>query len=306
MESPEIGEAAGAEVLQIGPMPPHALDALRQRFRLLTEDVLVGGTPRPGIRGIATNGKTSVTSALLDLLPDLRIVSCLGAGTDGLDLQELSRRKVSVATTSRVLANDVADVAMGLTITLARDFSRAHRYVRDGRWEAEKYRLGHALAGARLGILGLGTIGGALAHRAAAFGMEIGYHNRSPRSDTATRYFDSLEELARWCRFLVICCPGGPATYHLVDDSVLEAIGPAGWVINVSRGSVLDERALVAALEAGAIAGAGLDVFEDEPRPLPALLERDDVILLPHIGSATEETRSAMAQAMVDALLRAI
>ena len=136
--------------------------------------------------------------------------------------------------------------------------------------------------------------------------MEIGYHNRSPNPDASGRYFDSLASLAEWCRFLVVCCPGGPATRHLVDTGVLKALGPDGWLINVARGSVVNEQALGTALAAGIIAGAGLDVFEDEPTPVPALLERDNVILLPHIGSATGATRDAMAQAMVEALVRAL
>lgn len=288
-----------ARVLQLGPLPEAAVALLRERFAL---EIEAGA----GIRGIATSGKQAIGAPLLDRLPDLAIVSCLGAGTDGLDTDALARRGIAVATTARVLAADVADVAIGLVIALARDFRRADRFVRDGGWQAGRHPLGHALAGARLGILGLGTIGCAVARRAAAFGMEIGYHNRAPRADAAARYFPSLPDLADWCRFLVVSCPGGPATHNLVDAQVLAALGPGGWLVNVARGSVVDESALVAALEDGRIAGAGLDVFAAEPAPHPALLVRDDVILLPHIGSATVETRDAMARAMIAALARAL
>lgn len=287
-----------ARVLQVGPLPDMAVALLRERFVLETTSA-VGR----GIRGIATNGKEPVDGRLLDRLPDLAIVSCLGAGTEGIDMAAMTRRGIAVATTAGVLAADVADVAIGLVIALARDFRSADRFVREGRWQAGKHRLGHALSGARLGILGLGTIGSALAARAEAFGMEVGYHNRAPREDVAARYFPSLMGLADWCRFLVVCCPGGSATRNIVDAAVLGALGPSGWLVNVARGSVVDEGALVAALEGGRIAGAGLDVFASEPAPDPRLLALDNVILLPHIGSATVETRDAMARAMVAALL---
>ncbi len=281
-------------------MPDPAVSLLREHF------VLVSSAIGPGIRGIATNGKVPIEGDLLDRLPDLAIVSCLGAGTDGLDMDALARRGVAVTTTASVLAADVADVAIGLVIALARDFRCADRFVRDGRWQAGRHRLGTALSGARLGILGLGTIGSAAAARAEAFGMEIGYHNRAPREDAAARYFPSLVGLAEWCRFLVVCCTGGSGTRKIIDTEVLGALGPRGWLVNVARGSVVDEGALVAALEGGRIAGAGLDVFASEPAPDRGLLALDNVILLPHIGSATAETRDAMARAMVAALIGAL
>src|SRR5690606_17991075 len=168
-----------------------------------------------------------------------------------------------------------------------------------------KYALGTSLAGSQLGIVGMGTIGEAVAQRAMAFGMTVGYHNRSPKQVSLHRYFASLGELAEWSTFLVLCCPGGPATRHLVDAQILAALGANGWLVNVARGSVVDEAALAAALESGVIAGAGLDVFADEPEPHPGLM-RDNAVLLPHIGSATSQTRDAMANAMVEALARAL
>ena len=288
-------------VLQVGPLPARAVELLRQSFHVLDD---AGGDA--DIRGVATSGKAAIGAELLDRLPRLSMISCLGAGTDGLDMAELARRGIRVETTSMVLAADVADVAIGLVIALARDFRRADKFVHEGRWPTGKYPLGRALAGARLGILGLGTIGEAVARRAAAFGMEVGYHNRSPKERLPWRYFDSLRELAEWSTFLVVCCPGGQATHHLVDARILEALGAQGWLVNVGRGSVVDESALAEALRVGVIAGAGLDVFEAEPNPDPRLLEREDVILLPHIGSATAQTRDAMARAMVAALVQAL
>ena len=285
-------------ILQAGPLPAPAVELLHRQFRLVTD-------PDAVVRGIATNGKTPIGIDLLDRLPALEIISCLGAGTDGLDMSELARRGIRTATTSHVLAGDVADVAIGLVIALARDFRKADNYVREGRWTTGKYPLGRALAGSRLGILGLGTIGEAVARRAVAFDMAVGYHNRSPKAGTGHRHFASLRDLAEWSTFLVVCCPGGPATHHLVDAQILASLGTEGWLINVARGSVVDEPALVAALDSRTIAGAGLDVFADEPNPHPGLM-RDGVILLPHIGSATSKTRDAMALAMVEALARAL
>jgi lactate dehydrogenase-like 2-hydroxyacid dehydrogenase len=274
------------------------VELLRQHVRLVSE-------PDADVRGMATSGKAPIGADLLDRLPGLELISCLGAGTDGLDMEAIGRRGIRIETTSRVLAGDVADVAMGLVIALARDFRGADFHVRAGRWAAGRYPLGRALGGARLGILGLGTIGEAVARRGVAFGMSVGYHNRAPKPGSAHRFFDRLEALAAWSDFLVLCCPGGAATQHLVEARIFAALGAEGWLVNVARGSVVDEAALMAALEAGGIAGAGLDVFADEPHPHPGLM-RENVILLPHIGSATAETRDAMARAMAEALVRGL
>jgi hydroxypyruvate reductase len=294
-------------ILQVGALPPGAVELLRRHFHVVDDAPAGVNAEAAGlIRGVATSGKEPVGKELLDRLPGLQLISCLGAGTEGLDEGELERRGIRVETTSRVLADDVADVAIGLVIALARDFRRADRYVREGRWAMGRYPLGRALAGSHLGIVGMGTIGEVIADRAAAFGMAVGYHNRSPKTGDVRRYFGSLRHLAEWSTFLVVCCPGGPATHHLVEANILEALGAEGYLVNVARGSVVDEQALAAALESRAIAGAGLDVFEAEPTPDPRLLGREEVILLPHIGSATAETRAAMSKAMVGALVRAL
>jgi hydroxypyruvate reductase len=290
-------------VLQVGPLPKDAVRLIEHHFLLVTDPELPGAAHGRAIRGIATGGKAALGRDLLDRLPDLRIVSCLGAGTEGIDVGELDRRGITLATTARVVASDVADVAIGLVIALARDFRGADRFVRRGLWSGGKYPLGIALSGAKLGILGRGRIGGEVAARARALGMEVGYHSRNRVPQIAEPYFGDLRDLACWCRFLVVCCPGGDRTKHLVDASIVDALGPQGYLVNVARGSIVDERAVVHALAESRLAGVGLDVFEAEPTPLPELIARDDVVLLPHIGSATRETREAMARAMTDALI---
>ncbi|MDF2998892.1 MAG: D-isomer specific 2-hydroxyacid dehydrogenase, NAD-binding protein [Xanthobacteraceae bacterium] len=294
-------------VLQLGALPDHAIAELETRFELVAfadEGAAISAIPRlADVQGMATSGKATISAALLECLPELKIISCLGAGTEAIDTEAARERAVELRTTSHVLASDVADIAMGLIIATARDLFGADQFVRSGGWTLGKYPLARSLKGARLGIVGLGAIGSALAGRAEAFGMAIGYHTRRVVSRSPHPHFESLPDLAAWCDFLALCCPGSPATYRLADAQVLGALGAKGFLINVARGSVVDEAALAEALQAGVIAGAGLDVFEDEPHPHPALLGCPKTVLLPHIGSATTETRDAMARAMVDALV---
>lgn len=291
----------GFTVLQVGALPPDAATLLRSRFTVCEEGRHVEWD---AVGGIATTGKVEIDRTLLERLPNLRIISCLGAGCEGVDAAASAQRGVEIATTSAVLAADVADIAMALILSMARDMTGADRFVRAGAWTQGRYPLGTALADARLGIVGLGNIGTALGRRAEAFGMRIAYHTRSARADISWTYRADLKEMAEESRFLALCCPGGAATYRLVSAEILGALGPQGYLINVSRGSVVDEAALVEALETGTIAGAGLDVFENEPRPHPGLVASPRTTLLPHIGSATRETRQKMAEAMVEALER--
>lgn len=294
-------------VLQLGALPDNAIAALRTRFELVAfadEAAAMSAAPElADVQGLVTSGKATIGAPLLECVPALKVISCLGAGTEGIDMEAARERDIAVRTTSHVLAGDVADIAMGLIIASARDLLGADRFVRSGAWSTARYPLARALGGARLGIVGLGAIGSALAYRVQAFGMAIGYHTRRIVPHAPHRHFQSVIELATWCDFLALCCPGGPSTYRLVSTDVLRALGPNGFLINVARGSVVDEAALAAALQTGAIAGAGLDVFEHEPHPHPALLDDPRVIVLPHIGSATRETRDAMAGAMVEALV---
>lgn len=293
-------------VLQLGALPDNAIAALRTRFDLVAfadEAAAMSAAPElADVQGLATSGKATIGVLLLECLPALKVISCLGAGTEGIDTEAARERGVVVRTTSHVLAGDVADIAMGLIIATARDLLGADRFVRSGAWTAARYPLARSLGRARLGIVGLGAIGSELASRAQAFGMAIGYHTRRIVPHAPHQHFQSVIDLATWCDFLALCCPGGPSTYRLVNTDVLGALGPNGFLINVARGSVVDEAALVGALQTGAIAGAGLDVVEHEPHPHPALLDEPRVTLLPHIGSATVQTRDAMTGAMVGAL----
>jgi lactate dehydrogenase-like 2-hydroxyacid dehydrogenase len=207
-----------------------------------------------------------------------------------------------VGNTPDVLNDCVADLALGLIIDVARGIGASERYLRRGQWPQAPYPLQRKVSGKRVGIVGLGRIGKAIARRAEAFDLALRYHNRRPVADTTMTYEPVLNELARWADFLVVIVPGGASTHHLIDAGVLEALGPEGYLINVARGSVVDEPALVRALTERRIAGAALDVFEHEPQVPAALMALDNVVLVPHIGSATVETRAAMAQRVFDNL----
>jgi len=243
-----------------------------------------------------TSGVWGVRTEHLDRLPGLGAVVNFGVGYDTTDVEEARRRGVQIANTPDVLTDCVADTTVGLVIDVMRRLSAADRFVRRGKWaEGQVPPLTRRVTGARVGILGLGRIGSAVARRLSGFDIELTYHSRTPR-DVPYRYAESPVELAQGCDVLAVTSSGGPESHHLVDAEVIAALGPDGYLVNVARGSVVDEVALVAALEAGQLAGAGLDVFADEPHVPAALLGRDDVVLLPHLGSATVETRSAMTE----------
>jgi len=229
---------------------------------------------------------------LLDRLPALKLVAVLGAGYDHVDLGALRERGIALANTPGLTDGCVADFAMGLLIAVQRRVVASDRYLRNGRWPQGRYPMARRFSGRRLGILGLGRIGTALAKRAGGFDLEIAYHNRRARQESPFRYFDELEALAAWCDYLVVACPATPETWHRVDARVLRALGPEGILVNIARGAVIDEGALIAALETGMIAGAGLDVFEREPEVPARLLDLDNVVLTPHVGGGTEETWS--------------
>lgn len=295
-----------AEILIAGRMPPNVIEQLEEDF--IVHDWNGAADPQallaavgPRIRGVATNAVQGVTPELLDALPNLEIIASSGIGTDALQLERVRAAGIKVAVTPDVLNDDVADMAIALMLAVARKICQGDRNVRAGRW-LEGMGLGYRVSGKRLGILGLGRIGRVIARRAEAFDMEIGYHQRHRNLDVPYTYFDSLVELARFSDFLVVVVPGGPATEKMVNREVLEALGPEGILINVGRGSTVDEQALVAALQEGRIRGAGLDVFANEPHVPPELLAMDQVVLAPHYASATIETRLAMGQLVVDNL----
>ena len=253
-----------------------------------------------------TTAATGLSARTIAALPSLRAVASFGVGYEKIDLDAAAAAGVVVGNTPGVLDDCVADLAFGLLLDVARKVSASDRFVRRGDWTRGAYPLGAKVSGRRLGIVGLGNIGRAIAKRAAGFDMPIRYMQRRAADDTHHDHEPDLIALARWADFLVVAVAGGDGTRGLISRDVLDALGPQGYVINVSRGSVIDEAALVDALEAGRIAGAGLDVFEREPHVPDALLGRDDVVLLPHVGSATDETRTAMATLVVDNVLRFI
>jgi lactate dehydrogenase-like 2-hydroxyacid dehydrogenase len=230
-------------------------------------------------------------------------VASSGVGYDKIDVEACTEHGVVVTNTPDVLTDDVADIALGLVIATRRNMIAGDAYVRSGAWGREgMFGLTSALSGKRLGIVGLGRIGAAIARRAEPFGFRIGYTARSERRESAFAYHPSVAALAAWSDILVVAVPGGGGTDRLIDASVIEAIGPHGTLINIARGSVVDEPALIAALKAGVIAGAGLDVFLNEPTPDPALTSLPNVVLYPHHASGTEETRDAMAGLVNDNL----
>jgi hydroxypyruvate reductase len=255
------------------------------------------------VRAIVSSGHAGADAAMMDALPKTEIITCFGVGYDAIDVAAAKARKIAVTNTPDVLTDDVADLAIGLLIDVARRISRGDRFVRAGGWLKGGLEFGTALKGKKVGIVGLGRIGQATAKRAEAFGMEILYHGRKRQPDVAYRYYPDLLGLARDCDFLLLTLPGGPETKGLVTAEVLAALGPQGTLVNVARGSIVDEAALVAALQSGALGAAALDVFADEPRVPAALMAMDNVVLQPHVGSATHGTRAAMGQLVIDNLI---
>jgi lactate dehydrogenase-like 2-hydroxyacid dehydrogenase len=254
------------------------------------------------IRGFASFTGYPVRAELINALPRLEIIATMSVGTDHIDLAAAKARGIRVTNAPDVLTDCVADIGMALVLAVARRIVVADRFVRDGRWLKGGFPLATKIGGATIGIVGLGRIGKAVAKRAEAFGMRIAYFGRHRQSDCDYPFFDDLQAMARESDYLMLTCPGGPATRHLVDIAVLEALGPEGVLINIARGTVVDESALIAALRDGKLGAAGLDVYEDEPRVPAALLPLENVVLLPHLASATHATRMAMGQLMIDNL----
>ncbi len=294
-------------VLQLGPMLPLVEQGLAASYTHLLlakapDAALFLAEHGAAVDAVVSSGRAGVNAALLDAVPNARIVAHFGVGYDNVDVECARGKGVVVSNTPDVLTDCVADLAMGLVIDVARGVSAGDRYVRAGRWPKGPMPLATKVSGKRLGVVGLGRIGRAIAARAEGFDMEIRYHNRRQSPDAPYPFEHSLLELARWCDFLMVATSGGEATRGLVSAAVIEALGPEGFLVNIARGSVVDEPALVAALAARRIAGAALDVFADEPRVPEALLAMDNVVLTPHIASATTDTRAAMGQLVLDNL----
>ncbi|MFI7581002.1 2-hydroxyacid dehydrogenase [Kocuria kalidii] len=302
-EAAPSDQFAGTGILQVGPVNPTVQAALVSEFGAVRlPDDPEGreaflGEHANGIRIAVCSGKVGVDTGLMRRLDSLEAIINFGVGYDATDVDQAAERGIPISNTPDVLTDCVADTAMALYLDVLRRISAADRYVRRGDWETKgNFPLAVRASGRKVGILGLGRIGGAIARRLEGFGCEIQYHNRRPVEGSAYSYQQSAEELAGAVDVLVVAAAGGPASVGLVGSSVLEALGSEGYLINIARGSVVDEDALVAALVAGGLGGAGLDVFADEPRVPAALQDLDNVVLLPHLASGTVETRADMAE----------
>lgn len=252
-------------------------------------------------RAVLTIGVIGITPEEIAAMPKLELICAMGAGYEGLPLEAARARGITTANGAGTNDDCVADHAFGLLIGIVRRIRTLDRQCREGIWREEIPQPPN-VSGKKLGILGLGTIGRKIARRAAGFDMEIGYHNRKPREGVDLRYFDSLEALAEWADVLVVATPGGPGTRHLVDARILDAIGPQGYLVNISRGSVVDTEALAAALRANRIAGAALDVYESEPKRPEPLIGLDNVLLTPHMaGWSPEATQASVNRFLANA-----
>ena len=251
---------------------------------------------------VVTNGIRGCSAQLMDCFPHLQLIASLGIGLDAIDLPAARARGITVTHTPGVVADDVADLALAQLIALRRRTAEAESYLRAGRWPGGPFALAHSATDLRVGIVGLGAIGRAIAERATACRMAVSWYGPRPKPAVQWPYVDNLHQLAQQSTALVIACAGGSATHHLIGTSVLNALGPAGVVINIARGSVVDTRALIVALQSGAIAGAALDVFEEQPQVPQELLTLPNLRLTPHLGTATRETRATMAQRVLQSI----
>jgi glyoxylate reductase len=290
------------KVLVLHRFPKSQMVRIGQRFELLD-----AAGKKPGemfspeqlgaVRAVLAAGGSRLGSDTMDLLPQLGAIVCYGTGYDGVDLKAAAARNVAVGHSPGANASSVADIALTLMLASVRRLLVADGYVRDGSWAASKpspmMRPQSGMRGRKVGVYGMGAIGGKIAARVAAFESEVGYFSRSKR-DVPYRYFESLEALADWCSVLIVAVRAGPETHHVVDADILKRLGEDGHVINIARGSVIDQPALIAALTEKTIAGAGLDVFAREPHAPDALTALPNVVLAPHIGGHTLESHVAM------------
>jgi lactate dehydrogenase-like 2-hydroxyacid dehydrogenase len=258
----------------------------------------------PRLRAIASNGhQFPIDAGVMSRLPKLEIVASFGVGYEHIDAKWAGEHGIIVTNTPGVLDDEVADIAIALTIMAVRRLPQAERFLRAGEWPTSSFPLTASLNGRTMGILGLGRIGKAIARRAQSFGLEIVYHGRHAQPDVPHRFYPSLTEMAKACDILMVAAPGGPETRRLVGAEVLRALGPDGVIVNIARGTLVDEQALIEALRTGTILAAGLDVYENEPNVPAELIALDNAVLLPHVGSASVKTRRAMADCVVDNLV---
>lgn len=287
--------------------PPPVMEALETNYSLHrlweAEDRQAALNAASAARGLVTTGAIGADAALMDALPSLEIISINGVGLDAVDLPAAKARGVAVGYTPGVLTEGVADMAVALIMAASRRLVEGDRFVRDGTWAGgAKLALGWSIRNKTVGFLGFGRIGREIASLLSVFGITPLYHEPEPLVDVDAGYREDLTEMARESDVLVVCCAGGPGTQDLVNADVLSSLGPAGLLVNIARGSVVREPDLVAALQAGELGAAALDVFADEPKVPDALLAMDNVVLTPHIASGTTETRMAMGQLVLDNL----
>jgi lactate dehydrogenase-like 2-hydroxyacid dehydrogenase len=293
-------------LLQIGSFPPEVQSQIDAEFERIGIDAFETELARDPsraetIRAIVTRSNLEVPAALVERLPKLEVIATNGVGYDLIPLELAARRGIAVSNTPDVLNAAVAELCIGALLSLLRKLPQADRYVREGRWAAANFPLSASLAGKHVGIAGLGRIGKDIARRLEPFGVNLAYYGRTDQN-LAWRFEPDLATLARDVDILIVAAPGGRETARMIDARVLDALGPQGILVNIARGSLVDEEALLAALEQHRIAGAALDVFDGEPDIDARFFGLENVLLTPHIGSATQETRAAMAQLMLDNL----
>jgi lactate dehydrogenase-like 2-hydroxyacid dehydrogenase len=299
-----------ADVLMMAQMAPMIIEGVDQAFTLhklweAPDRERLIGELSPRLRAIAAGGPVHdrVGPDFMAKFPKLEIISSFGVGYDHVDAKWAGEHGIVVTNTPDVLNEEVADTALGLLLCTVRELPQAERHLRAGKWVDGDYRLTTSLRGRRAGVVGLGRIGKAIARRLEAFGLPVAYHGRTAQAGVPYRYYPDLVEMARDVDVMIVITPGGAGTRHLINAKVLEALGPNGILINVSRGSVVDQDALIAALKERKILSAGLDVYANEPHVPPPLMAMDNVVLLPHVGSGSVPTRNAMNQLVIDNLV---
>lgn len=297
-----------SEILLIGPLLDVVMESLEHdysvhRFWEADDQNAMLEKLAPTITAVVTDGGLGAKQAMLEKLPHVKAVIVYGVGVDSVALDYCRHNGIAVTNTPDVLSDDVADMGIALMLATSRQLVIGDNYCRSGRWPSDgALPLTTRMSGKRAGILGMGSIGLRLAQRLAAFNMDVSYCNRQKRSDTNYRFYADLATMAKEVDYLLITASASPATQHIVNESILEALGPDGFLINVSRGSLVDEAALITALQQGTIKAAGLDVFENEPSIPDVLLKMKNVVLQPHHASGTLETRRAMGQVVLDNL----
>ena len=290
-------------ILRVDKVPQVLADALAQTHTLYEYSQLSAEQLQAiieDVQVILASGESKVEAALINQLPELKLIAVFGVGYDGVDIRAAKARGIEVTNTPDILTDDVADLGIALMLNVSRRINGAQKFIERGDWLSGVYPQSTKVSGGRLGIVGFGRIGRAVAKRAQGFSMKISCFDRNPVENSEITYYPSLQELAKNSDILMVCASAGAETLKLINRDVLTALGPEGILINIARGSVVDEEALVEAISQGTLGGAGLDVFANEPHVPAALLNRDNVVVTPHIGSATRATRAAMAKLVMD------